>query len=91
MDAAVPVQTFDDGAPRAAPATGGPLRALVGAWMRARRRAAGLREMQGMSEATLRDIGLARSELSSAMAEWHGDAPATRRLVLHALSHRGVA
>ena len=57
------------------------LQALAAAWQTRRRRRTSLRELEGLDEHLLRDIGLKRSELSSVVAELTGTAPTTRRLV----------
>jgi uncharacterized protein YjiS (DUF1127 family) len=49
----------------------------------ASRRAAHRREMQSLSDADLRDLGLHRSEIDSCWAESEGIAPATRRRLLY--------
>ena len=59
--------------------------AIVASLAAARRRAAHRREMHAMSDATLRDLGLQRSEIDSCWAESEGLAQPTRlRLLLGA-------
>ena len=49
----------------------------------ASRRAARRRAMQAMSDATLRDLGLHRSEVDSCWAESEGVAPVSRLRLIH--------
>lgn len=57
------------------------LRRLAARFNEARRRRAALRELAGLDDRTLRDMGLTRSELDSAVAESMGKAPRTRLCV----------
>ncbi len=58
------------------------LRAMLDTVRRTRRRSKLLRELQGLDDHMLRDIGVHRAELPSVVAELVGSAPATRRQVL---------
>ena len=64
------------------------LLALAQGWWRRRAAAARRRDewrtLEGLDPATLRDLGLDRSELGSIQAELAGNAPATRRRVRRA-------
>ena len=60
-------------------------RARVAAWRAWRRAAAAYRELRSLDARTLRDIGLTDSELSSVVAEIHGDAAPTRMRTFQAL------
>ena len=57
--------------------------ALLARLAAASRRAEHRREMQSLSDADLRDLGLHRSEIDSCWAESEGIAPATRRRLLY--------
>ena len=60
-------------------------RDIVGSWQRARLQA----RQPGLDDATLRDLGISRSELGSFEAEASGRAPATRLRTLMSGSHGG--
>lgn len=59
---------------------------LAGSWRYALARDA----QRGIDDATLRDLGLHRSELASYCAELDGHAPATRRRVIIELRGSGL-
>jgi uncharacterized protein YjiS (DUF1127 family) len=58
------------------------LQTIAARWQRRRDLAATRRDLAGLDDATLRDLGLHRSEVGSVAAELHGVAAASRRLSL---------
>jgi uncharacterized protein YjiS (DUF1127 family) len=81
-----PTLTFTTATQRVAQSIAEGLSSVIQIFARARRSARLRRELQGLSDHMLRDIGVSRPEINSIVAEVVGAAPATRRAVM--ASHR---
>jgi len=82
MHTHAPTLTFTTATQRVAQSIAEGLSSVIDAVARARRSARLRRELQGLSDHMLRDIGVSRPEIDSIVAEVVGAAPATRRAAM---------